>query len=223
MAAKNLLQLPKDVLYQILAVLPPENLRELCKTNVSLSKTCRAQDFWDFKYQTQFGRPFPRPDPRIVYYRAQSQALYHELSDLDAKLRARIVEMIMSTVRPEDKAEVEDIADYIQGHLAPLVVVCLNNDMSVSDCFNDFHTELVTKLKEGGPLPARGRPPVRGRAYQFISHINRDADILRQYPRYDLGGALGRAIFDVILEHQYQTMDLRNELTRLQVHMARLR
>ena len=227
----ELLQLPKGVLYHVLSLLPPNSLAEICRSNAQLSNICLEQEFWNFKHYTHFGQApkIPKknqllfsPPPSLTYYQEYLAYMNAQISDLRHQYNSEIFDLLMSSVQPEDEPNVQNISQFVSNKLSQDVETCLQQNVSVSECFDSFNIWLTYMMKGGSLI--RGRIPPPERLKKFLeSRIDSTRQIkLDHKSGQDPYQALSRAVFDLVLEQEYAIMDLENETKHVNKLVSRI-
>ena len=241
-SSSELLQLPLEIMYHVLSLLPPNSLAEICKGDVQLSRICNSQDFWNFKHQESFGNVpklqpknplYYYPPPSFEYYLVYLKQLGAQINELSKGCDLQIKNLLMSAVHPDNEPKVEVILKLISDELTLDVEYCFREeDLSVSDCFDVFNARLTYSMKGGRPF--RGMPPRREDVQMFLQkrlissgsdperRLNLDltSDIFKRLTISKFGRdpyrALSRAIFDLLLNCLSDIFILHNEYERVQ-------
>ena len=224
----ELLQLPKDVLYKILLNLQPSELNRICQTNSQISNICNNSEFWAFKYHYSFKEPFPKIDPRLIYYEKEYKTL-NDIYHRDHLLLYRDVSRLLSSTFPlTDKNQLTQIKNTISGRLSKKIRTCVINltdefasdeydiDQEISKCFNDFSQEFQALIED---RRHRGR-------HNIAADINLDADVFKEYPIDQYTNpitALSKAVFYILFEYWETNSPLSDQIDDLALLITKLK
>lgn len=217
--------LPKNVLYEILIHLSPEQLKSACQSNQQLAEICHSAEFWNYKYYIRFGEPTENENPKFAYYQKEKEELQFSAAAAIVRLKDRVYDLIISSLLQPIITEDEEIANRLAHHISSKLfgeLISCRKLKSPIYCFNDFNWNVRTFLMRLQPDQTIRRPrpnipvgkvklsPSRNPSTlpflitPFISHIDPQAAIFKQYDiqkHYDeLLTALNSALFDVISE-----------------------
>ena len=196
-SAQQLITLPRDLLYRILAELSEQDLARICQASSELSAICKEEQFWKAKHTFEFGGLPPKPDQRLEFLERRvekshvmSHTLMNELTDKNTKLVLSVlknpppINLIKhpDILKPEERQNFDP--DTLK--LAKDVYFLASNSTNVYKPVYDKYLEKILDLIRPQPPVGRRPPPRRVLLSEdFESQINPNAKVFEQYASGD--------------------------------------
>lgn len=216
LSSSRLLALPKDLLIQILSTLSPSDLARVCGSSTTLANLCRSEELWTYKHVQTFKSPFPKPDPRLIYYRQRLKMLVLKLREAEASLTAQLLNLFrevfatMITQNPLTSLNLIKplIQSIISGSNYYIQRGCLDRHGDIEECYQRFKDSLLQRFS-----PPRHGPDLG-------QNIDLTAKVFNEYPLEQFPSpleALIKAIFDILLAYEIEMHDIKSENHKLDV------